>query len=157
MKRRYRRWAVLGPASLIVLLAGCSGPVTLDAPKPPDEATAACRGMLAATPDTVDGHDRRETEPVSDFTAAWGDPAITVVCGVAEPDALGPASQCFEVNGVGWFAERREQQGEVRFTTIGREAVVQAVVPTDYAPEANPLVDLAAPIKEHVAVVDPCV
>lgn len=142
---------------MIALLAGCSGPVTLDAPTPPDDAAAACRALLAATPDAVDGHDRRETDPASDYTAAWGDPAITLACGVAEPDALGPASQCFEVNGVGWFAERRDEQGEVRFTTIGRETVVQAVVPTDYAPEANPLVDLATPIKQHVPVSDPCV
>jgi hypothetical protein len=142
-------------AGLLILLAGCSGPVEVPPPTPSEDAAGICRSLIATLPETVDGHDRRETDPASDYTAAWGDPAIILACGVTKPPGLGPASQCFEVNGVGWFAEQQEQR--VRFTTIGREAFVQVIVPKDHAPEANPLVDLAAPITRQIPVVDACV
>lgn len=87
--------------------------------------------------------------------AAWGDPAITLRCGVTKPPTLNPASQCFSVNGVGWFAE--EGQGGFLFTTIGRPVFVELAVPGDYAPEANALVDVASTIDAHVPSERPCV
>ena len=71
-----------------------------------------------------------------------------------KPPGLGPESECFEVNGVGWFAE--EAQGGYLFTTIGRPAYVQVGVPTDYAPEANALVDIADAVTK-LPVDQPCV
>jgi hypothetical protein len=135
-------------------LAGCAGPVELTAPNPPADVRDECRALITDSPDVVEQEQRREVEPISPYTSAWGDPAITLACGVAKPDGLNRASECLEVNGVGWFSEQRED--DFRFTTIGRETYVQVVVPSDYTP-ANPLVDLAAPIKENIPVVTPCV
>lgn len=140
-------------ALALVLLAGCAGPVPVEEPTPDAAATAVCEPLLAALPDTVDGQSRRETRP-GRFTAAWGDPPISVRCGVPRPAALSSTSSCFEVDGVGWFAEPAE--GGHLFTTIGRAAFVEVGVPADYAPEANVLVDLAGAINEHDPVRTPC-
>jgi hypothetical protein len=36
------------------------------------------------------------------------------------------------------------------FTTVGRQVYVELRVPAEYAPEGNPLVDLAAPVQKAV-------
>ncbi len=98
--------------------------------------------------------DRRTVQP-GRFSAAWGKPVVTLRCGVAKPAALNDASQCFEVNGVGWFAE--QAKGGYLFTTIGRTAYVEVGVPSEYAPEGNALVDVAAAVSAHDPLVKPCV
>ncbi len=99
------------------------------------------------------GGDRRTVEPGS-WSAAWAKPAITLRCGVPRPAKLRPTSSCFEVNGVGWFAE--QASGGYLFTTIGRTAYVEVAVPVDYAPEAGALTDVAATITAHDPLVSPC-
>lgn len=84
---------------------------------------------------------------------AWGEPAIVLRCGVPKPAALTATSRCDEVDGVGWFAE--QVPGGYRFTTIGRSVYVEVSVPSDYAPEANALVDLA-PAVSRTPVLTPC-
>ncbi|QDP97231.1 DUF3515 domain-containing protein [Microlunatus elymi] len=140
---------------LTIMVVGCSGPVRLTPPTPTGGTATICRHLVSATPDVVDDQDRVKTEPISPYTSAWGKPAITLACGVGKPAGLNAASQCFEVNGVGWYAEDRN--GDYRFTTIGRKAYVQVVVPDKYAPQANPLIDLAKPIKDTVPVIKNCV
>ena len=102
----------------------------------------------------LDG-DRRDTEPKSPLTAAYGDPPIEVVCGVAPPAAMAEAqSQCFEVNGVGWFA--KEVTNGVIFTTIGRKLYVEVAVPAEYKPEANALTDVSDAMHAHNPLITPC-
>jgi len=138
---------------IIGLLAGCSADVS--APQPSGRTASLCRALVAATPDTVDGEKRRSVDPRSPFTSAWGRPAITLACGVTKPAGLNAASKCWEVNGVGWYSEQRKD--DIRWTTIGRRAYVQVTVPNKYAPQANPLVDLAAAVSRHNPIVQPCV
>ncbi len=77
--------------------------------------------------------ERRKTEPTSPLTTAYGDPPIEVTCGVAPPAGMAEAqSQCFEVNGVGWFAKEVDQRHI--FTTIGRKLYLELAVPGKYAP-----------------------
>lgn len=110
--------------------------------------------LMAALPSTVLDQERREVQP-GRFSAAWGDPAITLRCGGTKPPTLNEASECFEVNRVGWFAEQAD--GGYLFTTIGRSAFVEMGVPSEYAPEANALVDVAAPITAQIPLQTPCV
>jgi len=88
------------------------------------------------------------------LTAAWGDPPITLRCGVGAPPGLTPESECLEVNGVGWFSE--DADGGTLYTTIGREVLVELGVPEDYAPEASALVDVAAAVSAHDPLLKPC-
>jgi hypothetical protein len=136
---------VLGAGVLLALgVGGCSRTVTMTDPTPAAGVREQCAAVMAALPTTVLDQPRRTVEPGT-LSAAWGDPTITLKCGVPKPPTLGDASECFEVNGVGWFAE--EADGGYLFTTIGRSAYVQLGVPTDYAPEANALVDVAEAVK----------
>ena len=134
-------------------LAACAGPVQVDEPDPGPAGRATCDAVLAALPDQVLESTRRPTEP-GVLSRAWGDPPITLRCGVAAPPGLTASSECLEVNGVGWFAEPAD--GGTLFTTIGRAVFVEVGVPADYAPEVDVLVDLAAAVGEHNPVEQPC-
>jgi len=136
-----------------VVITGCAGPVALPAPSPAPSARRTCDALVAALPATVLDQDRRDTTAA--LTAAWGDPPITVSCGVAAPPGMTATAQCFEVDGVGWYAE--EGTGGFLFSTIGRSVVIEVGVPTAYAPEANALVDLAGAITATVPQTRPCV
>ncbi|MFH8365360.1 DUF3515 domain-containing protein [Streptomyces sp. NPDC018031] len=154
-----RRLISLAAAALVLVpAAGCTstdeaaGPAV---PTPPAKAVAMCRALHRELPRQLDGLDRRETDPASDFTAAWGDPAVELRCGVPQPDVLTPGSEAYnalpdsaELNGVGWVIEK--QDGGYRFTTTLRRAYVEVVVPDDYAPEVNVLIDLAGAVRKTV-------
>ncbi|GAA0613972.1 DUF3515 domain-containing protein [Kribbella sandramycini] len=147
----------LFPAALgLLLLAGCStGPAPVPVPSPGPEIAAACTTLVQAMPAKVLDEQRRATEPVSPLTTAYGDPAIEVTCGVAQPAEMADAqSQCFEVNGVGWFA-KQVGNGFI-FTTIGRKLNLEIAVPNRYAPEANALTDVSDVIQQHNTIVFPC-
>jgi hypothetical protein len=139
---------------LVLLLAGCSRAVAVPDPAPTGADLVTCTALMADLPDQVLDQDRRRAEP-GNFSAAWGDPAITLRCGVAKPPELGPASTCLEANGVGWFGE--EAEGGRLFTTIGRQTYVELAVPSAYAPESGALVDVAATVAAHNKLLSPCV
>lgn len=122
-------------------------------PDPAPEVRQQCAALMAALPATVLDEQRRTVEP-GQFSAAWGDPTITLKCGVEKPPGLGAASECWEVNGVGWFPE--EAEGGYLFTTIGRSAYVQVGVPSAYTSASDSLVDLAEAVKQ-VPLKQPCV
>jgi hypothetical protein len=145
-------WRLLGAAGaggcLLALSACGAGAVDVAPPSPDDGAARACDGLMASLPDTVQGGERRETSPEANGTAAWGDPAVILRCGVSSPAAYAPTAELVEVNGVEWFPEELERG--YRFTTFGRTAFVEVTVPQDYQPEVNALVDLAAAVEEGV-------
>ena len=122
-------------------------------PSPDEAGRAVCGQLVAALPDSVLEATRRPAEP-GVLTAAWGDPPITLRCGVPAPPGLVPTSECLEVDGVGWFSE--EADGGRLYTTIGRQVFVEVGVPSDYAPEVSVLVDLAAAVSAQNPVVTPC-
>lgn len=145
----------LGP---LVVLAGCSAEVALEAPSPSPQDARACAALTADLPATVAGQAARDvagTEQAPSLLAAWGTPPITLRCGVVAPPSLTATSQCYEVDGVGWFAEQAPDG--FLFTTIGRQVFVEVGVPSRYAPEADVLIELAAPVTDHDPVLQPCV
>ncbi|MFB6724450.1 DUF3515 domain-containing protein [Kribbella sp. NPDC056345] len=147
---------VLFAALGLLLLAGCSpGPTPVPVPSPAPEVAAACEPLIKAFPAKVLDAERRKAEPPSPLTTAYGDPPIEVTCGVAAPAGMAEAqSQCFEVNGVGWFA--KEVTNGVIFTTIGRTLYLEIAVPSKYHPEANALTDVSDVIKQYNKVITPC-
>lgn len=152
----------LCPSLLAVVIAatGCSATDTAAgpaAPSPSGEAATYCRALRKRLPRTVDGLERGTTEPVSDFTAVWGDPAVQLRCGVSKPAVLtvgnehyNPDADAVGVNGVDWFYEKRDDGA--RFTTVLRKAFVEVTVPGKYAPEVNALTDLADAVKKTIPV-----
>jgi hypothetical protein len=130
------------------VLAACGGSVPVVPPDPDTAARSLCADLTEQLPDTVVGEDARATDPDSPLTAAWGDPAIVLRCGVPDPAALEPTSQLLTVNDVNWFPE--ELTAGYLFTTYGRTVNVEVTVPDDYAPEAGPLTDLADAVHRTV-------
>ena len=147
---------VLLAALGLLVLAGCSqGPTPVPVPSPAPEVAAACDPLIKAMPAKVLDAERRKTEPLSPLTTAYGDPPIEVTCGVSTPDGMAEAqSQCFEVNGVGWFA--KEVENGTIFTTIGRAIYLEIAVPVKYRPEANALTDVSDVVKKYNKLITPC-
>jgi len=141
----------------LIILAGCSaGPTPVSVPSPAPEVAAACTQLVKALPEKVLDAKRRKTSPESPLTTAYGDPPIEVTCGVSPPAGMAEAqSQCFEVNGVGWFA--KEVTNGVVFTTIGRSLYFEVAVPSKYKPEANALTDVSDVVHRYNKLITPCI
>ncbi|UED86851.1 DUF3515 domain-containing protein [Streptomyces profundus] len=143
----------------VLALGACSsadGAPAVEVPTPTGEAADACRALAEALPDVVDGEERQVLDEDTPFAAAWGSPAIVLRCGVERPAALTPGSETYDpigaevvgVDAVSWLLEERGDG--IRFTTTEREVLVEMTVPDAYAPEVNPLLDVAAPIDRHI-------
>ena len=128
-----------------LLVAGCAGPLA-SAVDPPRGSGEGCARLHRQLPDDLDGHDRRDTSPASRRTAAWGDPALVLRCGVTRPPGLTATSEVLEVDEVEWFLA--ERPGAYVFTTAGRTTYVELRVPrsTPRDRATAPLVDLAPAI-----------
>ncbi len=135
--------------TLLAVVSGCSGAVEVTAPSNVDPETAQiCADLVGALPERVSGQDAQDTDPESTLTAAWGDPAIVLRCGVPRPAALQATSSLTNVNGVDWFAE--ELTGGYLFTTYGRQPYVEVTVPDTYSPEIGPVAELSATVADTV-------
>ena len=138
----------------LLTLAGCSGVVDLEPADLDPDAEAICADLLTDLPRELAGQGRRDVAPAGSGVA-WGDPAVTLRCGVTDAQGLGRASECQVVNGVGWYPE--ELSDSYRFTTVGRATPVEVVVPDAYAPEVGPLTELADAVARHDPEVRACV
>jgi hypothetical protein len=148
--------AALGVVALTVaviwLLFNSGNAVAVDVPRPPStSAQNDCASLTGAVPQSVDNEKRRDTTPGSPLTAAWGDPPITLRCGVPEPAILRPGSKTYDptadeayINGVAWLIEKAKDG--YRFTAAQRAVYVEVDVPSAYSPETNPLTDLSAAV-----------
>jgi Protein of unknown function (DUF3515) len=133
---------VVTAGMLLTLLTGCGGPgaVRLTPPHPAPPVSARCAALARGLPARLDGQARRAVSPASPLTAAWGNPPITLRCGVAPPAPLNPASELVVVNNISWFPEPAGGASPSRFTEVGREAYVEVSVPAPDAPAGPVLV-----------------
>jgi hypothetical protein len=143
---------VAAPLALAAL-AGCSGGSSGPVPVTPPAAAAAapgCATLHGALPTTLDGRASRVTTPRSTSTAAWGDPALVLRCGVRRPAALRLTSELIVVDHVAWLPEDRPQW--YVFTTVGRTAYVELLVPRSLPREDSTaaLPGLAAAVSSSV-------
>ncbi|MFJ3905823.1 DUF3515 domain-containing protein [Streptomyces sp. NPDC090025] len=140
-------------AALLLAATGCAASdaeASVPVPGPPAAEAAVCRALAKELPGTVAGLARSGTEPESELTAAWGDAAIVLRCGVPRPEKMNdPQARAVEADGVNWLLELREGDGP-RFTTTYRKAYVEVSLDERYAHDVGPLVDLAGPVKKAV-------
>jgi len=87
------------------------------------------------------GIGRRPVRPETGRTAAWGDPAVILTCGVATGSAR---DDPFITNGVRWAIH--DVGAGQRWTTVGRSTNVQLVIPDAYDNQSSLVIGLAAPI-----------
>jgi hypothetical protein len=146
--------------TLTLLGAACGGPVAVDAPDLTVPEQRTCSELIAALPESVDGAEQRDVEPARGPTAAWGDPAIVLRCGVETPEGFDDYATCHETNGVGWFIPEEQMTGSpepITMTTIGRDVSIEVSLPVEHFPPAGAMVDLAEAIKATTELVAPCV
>lgn len=112
-----------------------------------DAVDAVCADLLGALPDEVDpGVERRPVQPDSGRTAAWGDPAVVLECGVPPPERLEPPQL---VNDVLWTV--RDVGAGFRWTTSGRTVNVALTIPDAY----NNGVEIVLPVVPVVSATVP--
>ncbi|MEU1628390.1 DUF3515 domain-containing protein [Streptomyces sp. NPDC020096] len=159
LSRLARLYGSLPVAAVLLAATGCSSNAsyTVAVPTPSAAQAAVCHALHNALPKTVNGLARHATNPASDFTAAWGDPAIVLRCGVPTPDVLNsgsehynPTSESASINGVDWLPEK-QSDGSVRSTTTLRKAFVEVTIPQKYTGpygDISALTDLADAVKK---------
>ncbi len=113
----------------------------------PIKALIACRNLKAQLPKAITpGAELRQVAPVSDTTAAWGTPAITLRCGVPEGNSL---DDPYTFNGVRWA---QHDVGAARtWTTVGRRVNVVVEVPDAYSSQAELIGSLATAITHSLS------
>jgi hypothetical protein len=146
-------------AAAAALLAGCGGPVKLTPPPATDRA--ACQELAAHLPGRLADLSPVAFTPKDSYGGAWGDPPITLTCGVPAPASFGPASSCIVVNGVDWFAsdaETNDNNADITLTSVTLKPRVALHVPAEHrgGTLAAALADLAGPLKRALTVGTRC-
>ena len=143
-----------GALSAALVLAACSGSgsVHVTAPAPTGTAARQCAALQRQLPGTLHGEARRSTSPASVYTAAWGDPAITLRCGVSQPDVMNPAAPTYnptaigmDLNGLCWVSAQNSD-GSYRFTTVKQQTFIEVDVPAAAQQTESPLPGLTGPV-----------
>ena len=142
-------------------LAGCAGPVSIDASELDAADRAACAAFLDDLPDELADEGERDLDPDDALGAAYGDPPIVVTCVAQVPAEFDDVSACEQVNDVGWFVpydQVADPDADAVLTAMSHHPFVQVTVPADYRPDgaAAVLADLAKPIADNLEGVDDC-
>jgi hypothetical protein len=112
--------------------AQSTGPVQMPVRQLDERQATVCRALLAQLPQQVRDRARRPVTAGSEQNAAFGDPAITVACGVSKP-SYAPTDTVYPLNDVCWFADSTG----TRWSTVDREVPVEITVPRGYDPPAQ--------------------
>lgn len=119
-----------GPKPTRSATPAATGPVTMSAPDLTGGAILTCRAFVAALPDAVRKLPRRPVSIGVEQNAAYGDPPVTVSCGVP-PVTVPPTAEVYALSGVCWYA--RKVTGGTTWTTVDRTVPVMVTVPTKYS------------------------
>lgn len=108
---------------------------------------SSCGALLRAVPEEIgDGLTRRAVVGDPLRTAAWGDPAVTLECGVARPSRAEPPVELGpNDNGPLVAFTTRDVGAATRFTTRDSVVTVAVTVPDVY--DSQVLVDLTGPLR----------
>jgi hypothetical protein len=98
---------------------------------PPPKLTAgqqrACQDLISALPTDLGDLPARPVDSPSPYVAAWGEPAVTLRCGVARPPSFIATADVQQINGVTWFAERRGST--TAWVAVDRPVYVEVLAP----------------------------
>lgn len=105
-----------------------SEPVAVTLPSLDEDQAIACRALLAKIPDTAHAQPRRPVTEGAEQAAAFGDPAVTLVCGV-DAVKVEPTETVYPLDGVCWI--QRPGDNAAVWTTVDRKVPVALTVPGD--------------------------
>jgi len=120
-------------------------PVRLAAPALSPRAKEVCLAVTSQLPDTLRTLPARKVSAGPEQNAAYGEPPVTVQCGVTQPAMCptlnaGPGcvpldTELLNMNGVCWYAEQGADAAA--FTTMDREIAVRVTVPSSHQQAAQ--------------------
>ena len=118
----------VAPATGAPATAGALPSITL-APPPPLSAAQqrACQELISALPTDLGDLPARAVDSPSPYVAAWGEPAVTLRCGVPRPPSFIATADVQQINGVTWFAERRGST--TAWVVVDRPVYVEVLAP----------------------------
>lgn len=123
-----------------------TAPVQVAAPKLDARTAQVCLAVTSQLPTQVRDLAARPVSAGPEQNAAYGEPALTVACGVERPRMCTSLEQTgsgcvpmdtelMTMNRVCWYAD--QQAAATVFTTLDREVPVQVTVPKQYAQAAQ--------------------
>jgi hypothetical protein len=120
--------APAAPATSAPATAGALPSIRV-APPPALSAAAqrACQDLISALPTDLGDLPARPVDSPSPYVAAWGEPPVTLRCGVARPPSFIATADVQQINGVSWFAERRGPT--TAWTVVDRPVYVEVIAP----------------------------
>ncbi|MEU8425335.1 DUF3515 family protein [Micromonospora sp. NPDC048835] len=104
-------------------------PVQMAAPALAARPATVCRALLSQLPASIRDLAQRPVTAGPEQNAAYGDPALTVACGGAEP-AFPSTDEVWTVNRVCWHLA--EQADAAVLSTVDRETLITVRVPRSY-------------------------
>lgn len=134
----------------VVLRGQEPGPLALTPVPAPEARSASCDRLLSALPEELDGGeagalDRRPiAAPAPAGTAAWGDPAVVLRCGLDRPVELTVTSRLLEISGVRFL----ELSGPAASTWVVVDRPVYVAVTPPASVGSGPLQQIAAAVRE---------
>jgi hypothetical protein len=109
-----------------------------------DEARAtACRTLVTHLPDALRDRHRRPVTAGAEQNAAYGDPAITMACGVP-PVTLPTGADVYLLSGVCWYSQP-EGDGSA-WTTVDRDVPVRVTLPGSYSAPGQWVIEFSGPV-----------
>jgi uncharacterized protein DUF3515 len=138
----------VAPAGRAATSAAALPPITVAAPPPLTAAQQrACQELISALPTDLGDLPARPVDSPSPYVAAWGEPAVTLRCGVPRPPSFIATADVQQINGVSWFPERRGST--TAWVVVDRPVYVEVLAPAAdaSAPVARLSTAIAAALK----------
>lgn len=144
------------PAGSAVPAPQSTAPVAMPVPVLGERAVEVCRALLSQLPDRLRD---RMARPVTgtgtapdgnsgaEQNAAYGDPPITLACGV-QPVVPSPDATLAVLSGVCWY--QQQDPSVVVLTTVDREVPIAVTVPRAYTEPWQWIIEFSTPIIETV-------
>ncbi|GGM37042.1 hypothetical protein GCM10011608_22060 [Micromonospora sonchi] len=129
-----------------------TAPVEMAAPALAERPAIVCRALLAQLPTSIRDLPQRPVTAGPEQNAAYGDPALTVACGGAEPEVQ-QTDHVYVVNAVCWHATERADVTEL--TTVDRETAVTVRVPHFYGEGLQWVAPISETIVESIRSAGP--
>jgi hypothetical protein len=123
--------------------------VSMAAPSLAPDAAEVCRAVVAELPDTLLGATRRPVTAGPEQNAAYGEPPVTLACGMPAITELDPTDMVNRLGAVCWFGKVSDS-GTV-WTTLDRTVAITVTVPGAKDGSAQSVI----PFSPAIAAADP--
>jgi hypothetical protein len=120
-----------------------TAPVPMAAPPLGERTATVCRALLSRLPAQLRDLPQRPVTEGHEQNAAYGDPGVTVTCGIPLP-SFAPTDIVYPLDRVCWHAGDRPDA--TVWTTVDREVPVQVTVPKTYDEPGQWVIPFSAPV-----------